>query len=129
MDLPRWFWCYGSAATATGPIVDHQTVCRFCGLEVEVIDGLIAEHGAVKLWPRVAAVAAALALVALILPGHAEADPLPCATAGTCQYMPNPSHDGPLMPTWDTPGYYGGATTGPVQCNPFDYSCRGVVNQ
>jgi hypothetical protein len=31
------------------------------------------------------------------------------------------------MPTWDTPGYYGGWTTGPVQCDPFTVECRGIV--
>jgi hypothetical protein len=51
MALPAWFWCYGSAATASGPLNDHLSSCRFCGREVEVIDGLIGEHGAVELLP------------------------------------------------------------------------------
>lgn len=39
--------------------------------------------------------------------------------------MPNPYYDGPLMPTWDIPGYYGGWTTGPVLCDPVTVTCRG----
>lgn len=56
----------------------------------------------------------------------AHADP-PCAAYDTCKYMPNPYYDGPLMPTWNTPGYYGGWTTGPVLCDPQTYTCRGYV--
>jgi hypothetical protein len=51
MALPAWFWCYGSAAVASGPINDHLSDCRFCGLGIEVIDGLLAEHGSVELLP------------------------------------------------------------------------------
>jgi hypothetical protein len=64
--------------------------------------------------------------VGLMAAPTAEADP-PCASVGTYQYMPNPWYDGPLMPTWDTPGYYGGWTTGPVVCDPFTYACHGYV--
>jgi hypothetical protein len=35
--------------------------------------------------------------------------------------------DGQLMPTWNTPGYYGGFTNGPVMCNPFNLSCEGYA--
>lgn len=45
----------------------------------------------------------------------------------TCKYMPNPSYDGPLMPTWNTPGTYGGWTNLPVLCDPVSYQCRQVV--
>lgn len=33
--------------------------------------------------------------------------------------------DGQLMPTWNTPGYYGGWTNGPVMCDPHTLQCRG----
>ena len=33
--------------------------------------------------------------------------------------------NGQLMPTWNTPGYYGGWTNGPVTCDPFTLKCRG----
>jgi hypothetical protein len=35
--------------------------------------------------------------------------------------------NGQLMPTWNTPGYYGGWTNGPVACDPFTLQCRGWV--
>lgn len=41
---------------------------------------------------------------------------------GGCRPAP---WNGQLMPTWDTPGYYGGWTTGPVACDPFTLQCRG----
>lgn len=59
---------------------------------------------------------------------QAHADP-PCAAVNVCQYMPNPSYNGPLMPTWDTPGVYGGITNGPVQCNTASYSCSTVETE
>jgi hypothetical protein len=37
----------------------------------------------------------------------AQAEP-PCARFDVCQYMPNPYNNGPLMPTWERPGNYGG---------------------
>lgn len=33
--------------------------------------------------------------------------------------------NGQLMETWNTPGYYGGWTNGPVACDPFTRQCRG----
>lgn len=53
----------------------------------------------------------------------AHADP---ACVYQCQ-QPTPPWNGQLMPTWRTPGYYGGWTTGPVLCDPFSYQCRGVA--
>lgn len=41
---------------------------------------------------------------------------------GGCKPAP---WNGQLMPTWNTPGYYGGWTTGPVACDPFTLQCRG----
>jgi hypothetical protein len=74
---------------------------------------------------RIAFVCASInaALVILLLsPASAHADPY-------CPYCqpPPPPWNGQLMPTWDTPGYYGGWTTGPVQCDPFTLECRGIV--
>ncbi|HEU4363547.1 MAG TPA: hypothetical protein VFR27_18860 [Mycobacterium sp.] len=57
----------------------------------------------------------------------ATADAPPCAAFDTCKYMPNPYYDGPLMPTWDTPGVYGGRTNLPVMCDPQTYSCHTYV--
>ncbi|ORW22589.1 hypothetical protein AWC18_07380 [Mycolicibacter nonchromogenicus] len=56
----------------------------------------------------------------------ADASP-PCAAFDTCRYMPNPYYDGPLMPTWNLPGVYGGQTTLPAMCDPASYSCRTYV--
>lgn len=57
----------------------------------------------------------------------AEVPQPPCAAFDTCRYMPNPWYDGPLMPTWNLPGVYGGRTTLPVMCDPQTYSCRTYV--
>lgn len=66
-----------------------------------------------------AALLAAAALGALAaVPAHAAP---PCAQFDTCQYMPNPSYDGPLMPARDAPGTYGGWTNLPVMCDPATY--------
>lgn len=58
---------------------------------------------------------------------HADAPQPPCAAFDTCRYMPNPWYDGPLMPTWNIPGTYGGQTTLPVMCDPGTYSCQTYV--
>lgn len=57
----------------------------------------------------------------------ANAPQPPCAAFDTCRYMPNPYYDGPLMPTWNLPGVYGGQTTLPVRCDPGTYSCRTYI--
>lgn len=41
---------------------------------------------------------------------------------GGCRPAP---WNGQLMETWNTPGYYGGWTNGPVACDPFTRQCRG----
>lgn len=41
---------------------------------------------------------------------------------GNCKPAP---WNGQLQDTWNTPGYYGGWTNGPVQCNPFTTQCVG----
>ena len=40
---------------------------------------------------------------------------------GGCKPAP---WNGQLMLTWNTPGYYGGWTTGPVACDPITLQCR-----
>ncbi|OBI06586.1 hypothetical protein A5735_10375 [Mycolicibacter heraklionensis] len=73
-------------------------------------------------------IAAALFGLGFGVPSTAGADaPPPCAAFDTCRYMPNPYYDGPLMPTWNLPGVYGGQTTLPVMCDPASYSCRTYV--
>lgn len=57
----------------------------------------------------------------------ADAPAPPCAAVDTCKYMPNPYYNGPLMPTWNLPGIYGGRTNLPVICDPQTYSCRTYV--
>lgn len=47
----------------------------------------------------------------------------PCAVVDTCRFMPNPV-DGPLMPTWNTEGVYGGWSNLPVQCDVYSYQCN-----
>lgn len=57
----------------------------------------------------------------------------PVATADQCigplglLFCANPPWDGQLMPVWNTPGYYGGFTNGPVMCSPFTLSCEGYA--
>lgn len=76
---------------------------------------------------RTASIAAALALPALVALGLAPvaaADP-PCVgvmNQSGCKPAP---WNGQLMPTWNTPGYYGGWTSGPVACDPIAMQCRG----
>lgn len=81
------------------------------------------EMVAVKLFGAVVLAGAAMGLLA---PALAHADP-PCARFNTCQYMPNPYNDGPLMPTWNVPGTYGGWTNLPVMCNPAAYWCEQYI--
>lgn len=49
----------------------------------------------------------------------------PCEQFNVCQYQPG--YNGPLMPTWNTPGTMGGWTNNPVQCDPVTSQCRQVV--
>lgn len=62
----------------------------------------------------------------LLAAAPAHADP-PRARFNTCQYMPNPYSDGPLMPTWNVPGTYGGWTNVPVMCDPTTYRCEQYI--
>lgn len=63
------------------------------------------------------------ALVVALTP-VAHADP---ACFVNCQYDPSPSWNGQLMPTWDTPGTYGGWTSDPELCDPSSLQCRLVA--
>lgn len=69
-------------------------------------------------------------LVAAIL-GSVLAAPVGQSDSGVCRGVLNQSGcrpqpwNGQLMPTWNTPGYYGGWTNGPVTCDPFTLQCRG----
>ena len=68
-------------------------------------------------------VAAASAMV--IAAPNAVADNPVCVGVMT-QSGCNPAPwNGQLMETWNTPGYYGGWTNGPVACDPFTRQCRG----
>ncbi len=67
---------------------------------------------------------AGLFALALLAAPTATADQ-PCAAFNVCQYQP--SYNGPLQPTWNTPGTYGGWTTNQVLCDPVTYQCRQVV--
>ncbi len=58
------------------------------------------------------------------IPAPAQAAPCNYVIGQQCQPQP---WNGPLMPTWDIPGYYGGWTTVPVICDPINYTCRGYV--
>lgn len=55
----------------------------------------------------------------------------PTASADSCTGVLNQGNckpapwNGQLQDTWNTPGYYGGWTNGPVQCNPFTTKCVG----
>ena len=66
-----------------------------------------------------------VAVVAGVTRAHpAEASPacVGVLNQGGCQPAP---WNGQLMDTWNTPGYYGGRTNGPVMCDPFTTKCRG----
>ena len=63
----------------------------------------------------------------LVAPAGASADSTACVgvlNQSGCKPAP---WNGQLMETWNTPGYYGGWTNGPVACDPFTRQCRGWV--
>jgi len=73
---------------------------------------------------------AALALsvaVGLLAAPLAHADDRCNGPLGSCS-RPEP-WNGQLMPTWNTPGFYGGWTNTPVICNQFTMQCRGYADQ
>lgn len=73
-----------------------------------------------------ALVIAVSALTFGVLPTQAaHADPT-CIAGSGCSNQP---WNGQLMPTWNTPGFYGGWTTTPVICDQFTLSCRGYADQ
>lgn len=68
--------------------------------------------------------AAAAVAVALLNAPDAAAGPLCVGVLNQSGCQPAP-WNGQLMETWNTPGYYGGWTNGPVACDPFTRQCRG----
>lgn len=74
-----------------------------------------------------------LALAALLVFGVAGLTTAPAQAAPRCLFQGDwncegtPPYHGPLMPTWDTPGTYGGWTTNPVQCDVVTRECRQVT--
>ena len=69
--------------------------------------------------------AAAFAAAALFVTAPIAAADKPCVgvlNQSGCKPAP---WNGQLMQTWNTPGYYGGWTNGPVMCDPFTTQCRG----
>lgn len=69
--------------------------------------------------------AAIVAAAFLAIPGMAAAIADPCkGVLNQDGCKPSP-WNGQLMPTWNTPGYYGGWTNGPVMCDPQTLQCRG----
>ena len=66
---------------------------------------------------------AALFIVCLVYAPIAGADPCTgVMNQGGCKPAP---WNGQLQDTWNVPGYYGGWTNGPVQCDPFTTKCVG----
>jgi hypothetical protein len=63
-------------------------------------------------------------LVAVLGAPPAGASPVCVGVLNQSGCQPQP-WNGQLMETWNTPGYYGGWTNGPVMCDPFTRQCRG----
>ncbi|WP_133055643.1 hypothetical protein [Mycolicibacter engbaekii] len=60
--------------------------------------------------------------------GAAPADAAPrCLFQGDWNCEGTPPYHGPLLPTWNTPGTYGGWTTNPVECDLVTRQCRQVT--
>jgi hypothetical protein len=72
---------------------------------------------------RIGFTVAALVAAALTAPS-AAASPVCVGVMNQSGCQPAP-WNGQLMETWNTPGYYGGWTNGPVACDPFTRQCRG----
>jgi hypothetical protein len=70
-----------------------------------------------------AAAAAAARTIAVAPATHA--DSIGCDFTHSCSY--DPRWNGPLLPTWDTPGSNNGWTTLPQLCDPISYQCRQVA--
>lgn len=69
-----------------------------------------------------------LFLAALAFAGLTWATPAQADDCGLTGCQPGP-WNGQLMPTWNTPGFYGGWTNTPVICNQFTYRCGGYADQ
>lgn len=57
----------------------------------------------------------------------ANADAPRCLFQGDWNCQGAPPYHGPQMPTWNTPGTYGGWTNNPILCDPISYQCRQMV--
>ncbi|BBZ25409.1 hypothetical protein [Mycolicibacter hiberniae] len=76
-----------------------------------------------------ALVTAALAVFGAAL-GAAPAEAAPrCLFQGDWNCEGPPPYHGPLLPTWNAPGTYGGWTTNPVQCDVVTRQCRQVMTK
>lgn len=73
-----------------------------------------------------------LVLFGILIPGFLAVDYAPVAHADDscvmdCVSTPGSNQwPGQLMPTWDTPGTYGGWTNDPVLCDPSTLKCSMV---
>lgn len=68
------------------------------------------------------------AAIAAMVTGTPTAQAAPrCLFEGDWNCEGSPPYHGPLMPTWDVPGTYGGWTTNPVQCDVITRQCRQVI--
>lgn len=74
----------------------------------------------------VAAIAAAGAAMSITVAPAAEAAPR-CLFVGDWNCEGPPQYNGPLLPTWNVPGTYGGWTNDPVLCDPIAQTCRIMV--
>lgn len=72
----------------------------------------------------IAAMLITAAVAPITLSPNASADSGCTGVMNQSGCKPDP-WNGQLMPTWNTPGYYGGWSTGPVACDPFTLQCRG----
>jgi hypothetical protein len=74
-------------------------------------------------WTRAAGVFALAAAVAasIVAAPAPKADPIGCDFNRTCSY--DPQWNGPMLPTWDTPGSNNGWTTLPQICDPITHRC------
>lgn len=81
---------------------------------------------------RVARYALVAAVGAAVGAGFSTATPVAeaaprCLFQGDWNCEGIPPYHGPLMPTWNTPGTYGGWTTNPVQCDVVTRECHQVT--
>ena len=74
------------------------------------------------------AVMGAAAATGVGIAGAPAADAAPrCLFQGDWNCEGTPPYNGPMLPTWDTPGTYGGWTTNPIQCDVVTRQCHQVT--